>query len=39
MSDETWDETTRPTLAAKQRRLEQKSQRAEIKAARSKRPQ
>ena len=30
---------TRPTLAAKQRRLEQKSQRAEIKAARSKRPQ
>ena len=30
---------TRPTLAARQRRLEQKSQRAEIKAARSKRPQ
>ena len=30
---------TRPTLAAKQRRLEQKSQRAEIKAARSKRPE
>ena len=30
---------TRPTLAAKRRRLEEKSQRAETKAARSKRPE